>query len=356
MDPLTLMIISSVLPTIFGMYSTRKQQDREFDQQQQFLNEEQDFTREREDLAYQRSLPSTQMQNMLDAGFNENLAANAVLGGNGQSVSASGSPQAPTVSSAIGALQSMIGQGGQNLYDSMLKQAEIENMQANTNKTEVEAGLLPRDYELRKLSTEAQIRVWNQSVHKMAAEVGLTQEQTRLVEQQNMYYGRKSEAEINAMEAKVAEAVTHAMLQLEQIDTEKAKQSDLHTHAGLNVALTGQSHAETELAWSEQSTEYYKSERERIAKEFEQKLGNIPLTADAQRYVESLIKDGKMKEVQQFYTNIFTAALNQSIGNSAGEFIGKPNQKVGIFGEYSFGVGKHENFYSPYAVPYWNPH
>lgn len=356
MESIAIMAAISIVTALFNHYATRKQQDREFEHQQQLLTQEQDFQSEREDILFQRNSTPEQFQQMIDSGFNPILAASSIMGGNGTAAASSDtSPSAPTTNSAIGALSNMIGQGGQNLYDMLRNNAEIENIQANTNKQEVETGLLPRDYMLRNLSVTKQLELWDKSIDKLKAETKMSKEQANLIKQQSMYYGRLSEAQINAYKAQVHEAVAHASLLYEQVDTERAKQTELYSQAGLNTQLQSESVQNVAESVIRGQTTFEQGELARIQKEFEQKLGGIPLTADAQRYVESLIKDGKMKEVEQFYNNIFATALNQAVGTSAGTYLGRPTQKVGLFGEYDFGVGKHTNFYAPYAAPYWNP-
>lgn len=354
MDPLTMMIISSILTTGFGLLKTNFQQYKEFGQQQQLLNEEQDFTREREDLAYQRSLPSTQMQNFLDAGFNGNLAANAVLGGNGTTASVTGSPQAPTVSSAMNALQSMIGRGGQNLYDAMLKQAEIKNIQANTNKTEVEAGLMPRDYEIRRESADAQIKFWNQSVHKMAFEVGLTQEQTKLVEQQNLYYGRKSEAELDVLKETKNKLIADAKLANEQAKTQENVRQELNARVQLEGQQAAYYDASTGLVNQEAAGQMLENEGKAIDLNWIEQH-NLPLTVDAQKYLVGLLNKCEYDEANKFLDAIFQSALNQEY---AGQ-VATPKYNIGlpfgIYGHRDFGIGQNSQFDGVQSIPFWNP-
>lgn len=349
------MAIMTVLTTAISYAATKYQQDSEFKQQQDLQENAQQFQTEREDINFERNSYSGQMQQMLDAGFNPNLAAASLLGGNNVAAAGSdSSPVAPTTNSAIGALQNMFGQGGQNLYDMFKNNAEIQNIEADTNKKEVETGLMPRDYQLRSLSTIKQLEVWDASIERTKAAQHLDEEQTKLLKQQNLYYGRMSEAQIKAYQAQAADAYADSMLKLEQINTEEAKQRELNTQAGLNVANTKLAHAETILVGTQNSTEYYRSESARIAQEFEKRLGDIPLTADGQKYVQGLVIKGDIDGINNFYQNIFATALNQQAGNDYGKApsIGLP---FGMFSMPYLG-GKEPTTRYNYNLPYWNPY
>lgn len=352
MDPITLMALMSILTTGISSLTTLGQQDKEFNQQQQLQQDAQQFQAEREDIMYQRNSAPNQMQQMIDAGFNPVLAANSILGGNGVAAASSdSSPSAPTVNSAIGALSSMIGQGGQNLYDLAKNDAQIQNIHANTEKTQMETGILPRDYYLREMSVTEQIRVWDASVEKTKAAQKLDEEQTKLLQQQNLYYGRVTEAQINLYKGQLMESYNKALLALEQIDTEEAKQRELDTQSGLNIANTNVANKQADLIVEETGTQRFAKQREKIAMQFEQELGGIPLSADAQKYVARLAKDGNVEAIKSFYLNIFQTSLNQSIG----ENLGSNRSKISLpFGIYS------REFPNPAlraygSVPIWNP-
>lgn len=327
-----IMAVLAIVGSIVSGVITSQQQKHEFNQQQDLLNQQQQYQSEREDLAYSRNNISGQYDDMLSAGFNPILAANALMGGNGiTAASTSGSPSAPTTNSAIGALQSMFSQGGQNLYDLVKNNAEIENIRANTNKTDIEAGILPRDYMLRSLSTTKQLEVWDESVRQMKKTGNLTDQQVELLKQQVMYYGKLSEAQIDAYRAQIAEAYSHATLMREQLITEDKKQHNLDADTALKGQQSRLAASGVELTYNQSSSEYYRSESLRIAQEFEKKLGDIPLTADAQRYVKGLVNNGDVDGVRDFYLNILGVAQNQSLGESLGgqkSHIGLP---FGIF-------------------------
>lgn len=353
MESIAIMAAISIISTLFNAYASRQQQSREFEQQQQLLSQQQNFQSQREDLLFQRNSVPEQFQQMLDSGFNPILAASSIMGGNGTAAASSDtSPSAPTTNSAIGALSNMIGQGGQNLYDILRNNAEIQNIEADTSKKEVETGLLPRDYQLRMLSVTKQLEVWDASIERTKAAQHLDEEQTKLLQQQNIYYGRMAEAQIKAYQAQAADAYADSMLKLEQINTEEAKQRELNTQSGLNVANTELAHAETILVGTQNSTEYYRSESARIAQEFEKSLGDIPLTADARKYVQGLIRKGDIDGVNNFYQDIFATALNQQAGTEFGS-MPKAGFPFGILGNvplYGYNKGYQGN------LPFWNPY
>lgn len=318
------LIIVAVLGTLLNYAISNSQQDREFEEQEDLLRKQQNFTREREDLAYERSRPGSQMKDLLDAGFNPSLAAQSVLGGDAATSQATSSPTAPTVNSAIQAMESMIGQGGQNIYDAWMNQIRAKNIEANTNKTEVEAGLLPRDYELRAMSTESQIGLWNASIEKIAKENDLTNEQIELAKQQNMYYGRMAESDLalneKRMDQMVAEAKlanekakteshvrseldARAALEGEQVYTERAKQSELYAQVGLEEAQKGAVSTEQQIR--------------AIDLEWVQKY-DVPLTVDGQKYVAGLLAKGEYDKASVFLHSLTEIARGQELGKNLG--------------------------------------
>ena len=105
-----IMAIIAVVGTLIRYGISNHQQNKEFEQQNELLEKEQEYNTEREDLAWERQRPQQIYQDYLDTGYNPNLAAQAVLGGNAETASVGGSPAAPSVNSALGALTSMFGQ------------------------------------------------------------------------------------------------------------------------------------------------------------------------------------------------------------------------------------------------------
>lgn len=353
METIVAMAVISIISWIFSDYSTKRQQQKEFQQQQMLQEDQQQFTAEQADLAYERNKASSVFEDMtVNAGFNPNLAAAAIMGtGNNSPATAMSSPGAPTVNSAISALSSMMGQSGQNLYDMFKQHAEIQNLNADTNKKEVEAGLLPRDYQLRALSTEAQIKVWDKSVEKMSQDMKLTEQQTELVKQQNMFYGRKTEAEITALQEQANKAIADAALSYEKINTEKAQQVELGARAGLESAQIEVAHQQAELVDAQTEGQKVANDRQKIAKDFEVATGNIPLTVDGEKYVQNLISQGKFEEAKQFYNCVFASALNQAVGSS----YAKDTYKIRIpfFEHTSPYLGGNPTGH--FVAPIWNP-
>lgn len=353
MSELAIMAMISVVSGIINYYVTNKQSDKEFGRQQLLQEDAQQFQADREDIMFERNNIPSQYQQMLDSGFNPILAANSIMGGNGVAAASSDSaPSAPTTNSAINALSSMISQSGKNLYDALKDQAEIKNIQANTDMMQVQTGIMPRDFNLRQLSTTKQLEVWDASIKRTQAAEKLDDAQAALIRQQNLYYGRMAEAQIQAYESQVADNFASASLKLEQINTEKAKQTELGTQSALNLSEISVNVDEKILLQNQSAEAYYKSESARIAKEFEESLGGIPLTADAQKYVQFLAKKGDIEGIKNFYMNIFTTAKNQQLGSEYGT--------AGRFGlPFNLFQGRPNTDLIPkpygYGAPLWNP-
>lgn len=352
-----LMAMITIIGWVINRATVGGQQEKEYQMQQDLLQQEQDFTAEREDIAFARQQPQNVYRDYLNTGFNPNLAAQSILGGASEVTSTGGSPAAPTTNSALSALQSMTGQSSQQMYDVLKNVAEINNINENTNKTQIEAGIMPRDFFLRQLTVTEQINLWDKTVEKMNAEIGLAKEQTDLVKQQNLYYGRVTTAEINLRQKQAEEAVANAKLALEKVNTEKHAQRNLDADTLLKNAETSTQVSQNALLQIEQVTEYERSERERIAKEFEQKLGGVPLTADGQKYVMKLAYEGKYDEISQFFQLIFTSALSEGVGVNISEnakYHHKGDNKEGyIFLPSKGGILPFANPYN--FSPYWNP-
>lgn len=352
----------SAILTLMGLMTEFGMWNEDYYRQREMTEEQRDYQSEREDVAWNRNVTSEidKAQAMMEQGWNPNLVVDSLLGGNSSTPAASsGAPVAPNVESGMAAMASMLGTSMNNILDVQRKASETQVNQSQANKNEVEAGLMPRDFQLRRMSTAAQINAWESSAKLACKQAGYTEEMTKLVENQNLYYGRLTEAQIQSYQAQVAQACADALLKLEQIEKTKKEEELIDTEKAVNVATVQNLHADTALKWTEQSTEYYKSERERIGWEFEQKIGGVPLTADAQKYVNKLAADGNYKEIENFYNTIFATSLNQQLGEEHGTagrfglpfnlFNGKPNiWNLGNPYDSRHGV-------APYRVPYYNP-
>lgn len=352
MDPLTLLLLTAILPTLFGGLTTALQQNREFEQTKELQEDQQDFSASREDLAYLRSLPSTQLQNYLDAGFNGNLAAQSVLGGQAHDVSPISSGSSPAVNSALGALSNMFAQGGSSVADILKKDAEIKNITANTDKTNTENGLLTRDYYLRKMATEAQIRVWNESVDEIKSRVHLNEEETNLVRNQNLYYGREAEAKIEVYQAQKDKLIGDARLVYEQAITEQHKQVNLDSSTAVNQATYQNINMDTAIKGEEYQQKIF--ETDFIGKY------NIPMTADLQQKLTAYLNAGEFDKVNTILDAVFQTALGQHVGQqvSLGFTPRKKTFKTrfGSFEKYDNNEAWFSNpVHSYHYQPIWNP-
>lgn len=292
--------------------------------QESDLNREdqQAFQAEREDIAYDRNInfKADQYQQYLDLGINPNLAADSILGGNHSSpASALGAPSYPSPLSTMGSLSQLFGNMQDTVMNSEKRAAEVENLRADSNKKNVEAGLMPRDYQLRVMSTDAQIRLWNETADKICKEAKLTEQQTELVKQQNMYYGRLTQAEIDSYKAKIAEAYAQANLAMEQLRTEEKKRDVMDSEIAVNYSEVAVNRAVEDKTYNESYNVEVRTAREKICRDFEIALGGIPLTVDAQKYVQKLAKDGDLDGINNFYQTIFATSLNQSVGSEYGK-------------------------------------
>lgn len=348
------MAIIAVIGAVISTIVSYSQQHNEFEQQKELQQISQQFQSEREDIAWERSRPGQEYSDLLGLGFNPNLAAQAVLGGASEVASTSGSPSAPTVNSGLGALSSMFNTTQSNLIDSFMKEAQIENLRSNTNKTDIESGILPRDFALRQLSVTEQLKVWDKSVEKMSSEIGYNKELTDLVKQQNLYYGRLSEAEIRARESQVMQAISQAQLNLEKINTEQKSQDVMDADIALKRAETSNVFQDTANKIIEGEFTYNRSERERIAKEFESSIGGVPLTADAQKMVNKWASEGDYDRIKEFYQTVFQSSLNQTLGSA----YGTPAKKgwklpLNLWSRESYDFSSWAN---PLNAPIWNPY
>lgn len=312
-----LSIISMMMEILFqhGMQNWAYQEsdlDRE---------DQQAYQSEREDIAYDRNInfKADQYQQYLDLGINPNLAADSILGGNHSSpASALGAPSYPSPLSTMGSLSQLFGNMQDTVMNSEKRAAEVENLRADSNKKNVEAGLMPRDYQLRVMSTDAQIRLWNDTADKVCKEAKLTEQQTELVKQQNMYYGRLTQAEIDSYKAKVAEAYAQANLAMEQLRTEEKKRDVMDSEIAVNYSEVAVNRAIEDKTYNESYNVEVKTDREKICREFETALGGVPLTADAQKYIQKLSADGDLDGIKNFYLSVLGVAESQSLGNNLG--------------------------------------
>lgn len=128
---------SGLLGSVVGAIASKKQQQREFQQQKDMLSLQNQFSLDmwNRENAYQD--PSAQMSRMINAGINPNLAA-AGIAGNGSEASSVQSSSAPGVNSAIDAYSSNIAGAVMNPLDNMIKAAQIKNLDQDTKNKEAE--------------------------------------------------------------------------------------------------------------------------------------------------------------------------------------------------------------------------
>lgn len=315
------MELASLFSTFFQILWQFGMQQWAYQEADETREDQQAFQKEREDIAYARNANQKvdQYDRFLSLGINPNLAADSILGNTGsQPAQALSSPSAPTPLSTMGALNSIFGNMQDTIMNSEKRAAEVENIRADTDKKNVETGLMPRDYQLRLMSTTAQIRSWNESADLAAEQAKLTKEQTDLVKQQNFYYGRLSEAEIKSYQGRTAEAYANAKKALEQVNTEQKQQEFLDSEIAVNRAEIQNLNADTSVKYQEAYSIEVKTEREKICRDFETALGGVPLTADAQKYVQKLVNDGDLDGIHNFYQTIYSTALNQKVGEQNG--------------------------------------
>lgn len=129
------------LGSIVGAIASRGQQKREFQQQENLLNLQNQFSLDMWEAQNAYNDPSRQMERMINAGINPNLAA-AGIAGSPNTASSIESSGAPAVNSAITPYSQSIGQSTMNALDSVLRTKQIDNVVADTKVKEEQAPMV----------------------------------------------------------------------------------------------------------------------------------------------------------------------------------------------------------------------
>ncbi len=129
------------LGSIVSAIAAKQQQKREFAQQENLLNLQNQFSLDMWEKQNAYNDPSQQMQRMINAGINPNLAA-AGISGSPNTASSIESSGAPAVNSAVAPYSQSIGQSTMNALDSVLKTKQIDNVVADTKVKEEQAPMV----------------------------------------------------------------------------------------------------------------------------------------------------------------------------------------------------------------------
>lgn len=127
--------------SIVGAIAAKRQQKREFQQQENLLNLQNQFSLDMWEKQNAYNDPSQQMQRMIEAGINPNLAAAGIAGSPNTAASIESSA-APSVNSAVTPYSQSIGQSTMNALDSVLRTKQIDNVVADTKVKEEQAPMV----------------------------------------------------------------------------------------------------------------------------------------------------------------------------------------------------------------------
>lgn len=345
--------IASIVMSIIGIAIEGYQSDEEFDRQQQLMRQNQSYQSERENLAWQRQRPQQEYSDFLETGFNPNLAAQAVLGGASQTASTSGAPSSPPVNSALGALGSMFNTSQSNFLDSFMKEAQIENLNANTEQTKVQTGLAPLQFQLKKEETDAIIK-------KYEAETNLSSEQANVVRQSFELHQQIDPITVQQFSETLEKTIEEKKLLIEQQQTQQKERDVMDADIMLKNAETGKAKAEENLAWANSSVvqqEYSHIET------FGSRLGS-----DFVDSIVGLLEKGteeSFRQAQDMASLYYQLTYKRKTAEQVAESRHGKSLSPFQFLDKGFGLGRYMNtpWFDPYPgivpnsfnAPVWNP-
>lgn len=228
--------------------ATQAQINRDFQKNERL--EAQQFNLDMWNLNNQYNSPAAQLQRATDAGIN----ANSVIGGldAGTAKQVTTSPAGGTPTAAAGSLASHL----------LLQDAQIQNLMANTRKTDAEADEHQYNLSWNKLTEEQRFQALvnmndktKADIAKIFSDIGMNDFSKDLQEKQYRWFAAKSEEEIKVMQEQVtllfnqSQDVLKSMelkdseiaLNEERAITERFDQRLKHSQAELNDAVqTGQ--------------------------------------------------------------------------------------------------------------------
>lgn len=297
LDVIAALAIISLIGTLTGYAIQSQNQWDMLDSQQNFNADEAEKSR---DWAV-----NGRFNDMIGLGFNPDLAAASVMGSSSTPGFAAQSPQSPQVPALGSLLQNSLGGMTENLVNQYLNQAYVDNLNANTRKTDVETDWIP-------LTNAAQIDYWGALTEKAVKEGFVAEELVELYKKQGSMVVPLAQSEIAKNYSAATSSLAQASLFWEEAETQEALQSLYGSEEAVNWqkvlnlkqdikesdARIRELDSRADLNLAEKYTEDYKGLQERL--DFELRngfLGGLPLTDDVKEtlFLMCATPEGKQK-------------------------------------------------------------
>lgn len=276
--------------TLLGAWQSKKQQQREFDQQNQLLDKQNEFTEEMWNKQNAYNTPEAQMERMREAGINPNTAAGAIAGSGAGSADSVSSASAPSVNSAVPTVGSIWSNAATSAQEAMKRTSEINNINEDTaNKKE--------DTLFKRIQNRWEDRIKNQTLENMKKDGLIKDENIQLLKTSNKYADREHEANLDIL----LQQKENMEKELEKIDAEKEKALQEINESVERIKLMG---IEGENLKADTRYKDAMTQKAQIEKEFEEhrtdcfKAHNIDPLSDP---IDAFLVNSSKEERQEFY-------------------------------------------------------
>lgn len=286
MDPITAtMLLVSLFISIVGMSKTNADQKDLMDYNAN-LNEE--FYEEHQS-------PSALFKEWTGLGFNPNLVGASLLGaGAGQTATAVSQGQ-PANMSALNELQSMFGQMTGQSLERFINDDYITSM---IDKNNADADYFRVLADMKPLEVNEMIRVNDQSIKESISRIGLNDENQKLIQQQNYWFGIHKSAEVSQIVSNVSKNCAETQLLIAKAKTEGTLQDLYKAQTGrewsqmrLNDQLTENAVTEGKILTSQALEEGDKQIIQAIYREQVQQFGSVLPEDIKERYCLLMASD-----------------------------------------------------------------
>lgn len=256
------------------------------------LKMEQDFAREQQLREFEYNSYENKVKMMAAAGINPNLMSGALGGSSGSagaSPSSGSSPMANTAaigSTLLPSFNQMVG----NALLGKKGAAEIRNLDSNTNKTDVETGLLPLEFDVKN-------RIATATVDKLLSEKRVNDQNADLVKREVQFFDDTYETKIQAAEQGLKNLQQEFRNLREQEKVLSKEQQVMDADIALKEAQKGEAYAHAFLMGEEQTGVYTENRSKEMFYNAVKQFGDgLPFSVEMNDRIAYLAKEGKFKE------------------------------------------------------------
>lgn len=236
MDPFTISALVAGGTGLLGSFLQSSENSRQFARQKELLAMQQEYNTSMWNANNSYNHPASQLDRLMSTGINPNDAMKALSGNTAQQVA---TPAVPSISSTGSSSSALINSIG-TIADYFLKQKQSQNIDAQTERTQIENKLLEKDLGVRDELNELTLDQYRANISKSLADTDLSRKRIDELsyqlsdilpelKQKTIVEREKIAQDMMLSVQELANAVRQGNLLSEQIETERASRSQIYT-------------------------------------------------------------------------------------------------------------------------------